>query len=58
MFIENEGALFKGSSRGNPREIWHAKEKKWVPYEGKVPKPYEWGDEIDEAEAKRLMAGG
>jgi hypothetical protein len=55
IYIENEGALYRGPARGVPREIWNAKEKKFVPYKGAVPKPIEWGYEIDEAEAREMM---
>lgn len=59
IYIENEGALFRGASRGDPREIWHPEEKRFVPYKGAgQPKPISWGYEIDEAEAERLMNAG
>ena len=52
-YIENEGALFRsrGPSVSFPSEIWSHKDKVWMPYEGDVPKPYGWGEEISEAEA-------
>lgn len=53
IYIENEGALFKGPARAWPKEVWNGRE--FVPYEGAVPKGIEWGDEIDEEEANRLM---
>lgn len=58
MFIENEGALFRGPARGLPQEVWNAAEGKFVPYKlAGQPKPIDWGNEIDEAEAQRLMGG-
>lgn len=56
IYIENEGALFRGPARGLPQEVWAG--GKFVPYKGSVPKPIEWGSEISEAEAKSLMGGG
>jgi hypothetical protein len=53
VYIENEGALYRGFARAWPQEIWNGTE--FVPYEGEVPKGIEWGDIIDEAEAKRLI---
>ncbi|WP_201833165.1 hypothetical protein [Microvirga zambiensis] len=53
IFIENEGALFKGPSTAWPREIWDG--TKFTPYTGDVPKGIEWGNKIDQAEAERLM---
>lgn len=55
IFIENEGALFRGSDRSMPKEVWNQKTGAWQAYTGSVPKPYEWGEEISEAEAKALM---
>ena len=55
VYIENEGALFRGFARAWPQEVWNAKEKKFVPYKGHVPKEIEWGDVISEAEAQKLM---
>lgn len=54
MLIENEGALFRGPSRGLPQEVWDAEAKAWKPYEGKVPKPIGWGEQVSEEEAKAL----
>lgn len=56
IYIENEGALFRGPARAWPEEVWNGSE--FVPYKGAVPKDIEWGDEIDEAEAQRMMGGG
>jgi hypothetical protein len=55
IYIENDGALFRGPARAWPKEVWNGSE--FVPYKGSVPKDIEWGDEIDEAAAKRLMGG-
>lgn len=55
IYIENEGALFRGPARAWPKEVWNGSE--FVPYKGAVPKEIEWGDEIDEAAAKKLMGG-
>lgn len=41
IYIENEGALFRGESRVWPRQVWNGKD--FVPYTGSVPKPIEWG---------------
>lgn len=53
IYIENEGALFKGPARAWPKEVWDG--AKFVPYKGVVPKDIDWGHEIDEAAAKELM---
>lgn len=53
IYIENDGALFRGPARAWPKEVWNGKE--FVAYKGTVPKDIEWGSEIDENEAKRLM---
>jgi hypothetical protein len=55
IYIENEGALFRGPARAWPREVFAGGQ--WAPYEGQTPKDVEWGNEIDEAEAQRLMGG-
>lgn len=56
-YVENEGALFRvaGPSNAFPDEVWNASQKKFVPYKGEVPKPMEWGQEIDEAQAREIM---
>lgn len=54
-YIENEGALFRGFSVSFPQEVFNKKTKKFEKYEGKVPKPIEWGDVITEEEAKKMM---
>ena len=56
IFIENEGAIFRGFSRSFPTEVWHAAEGRFVPYEGKTPKPIEWGTVISSAECWRIIA--
>lgn len=55
-YIENEGALFRGSGRSMPKEIWNG--STWLSYKGSVPKPIEWGYEISEEEARALMGVG
>ena len=55
IFIENEGAIFRGPARAWPKEVWDG--QRFVPYEGAVPKGVEWGDVVDEAEAQRMMGG-
>lgn len=56
LYIENEGALFRGPARGVPLYIWSSHECKFVPYKlAGQPKPIDWGNVIDEIEAKRLM---
>jgi hypothetical protein len=56
IYIENEGALFRGPARAWPKEVYA--NGKFQPYKGEVPKDIDWGNEIDEAEAKRLMGDG
>lgn len=56
IYIENEGALFRGPARAWPKEVWNGSE--FVPYKGAVPKDVDWGDEIDEAEAQKFMGAG
>ena len=53
IYIENEGALFRGPARAWPKEVWNGKE--FVPYKGSVPKDVDWGTIIDESEANSLM---
>jgi hypothetical protein len=56
VFIENEGALFRGPARGVPLEVWNAAEGKFEPYKlAGQPRPIDWGNVIDEDQAKRLM---
>lgn len=54
VYIENEGALFRGPARAWPEQVWNG--KAFVKYAGAVPKDIDWGNVIDEAEAKELMA--
>lgn len=59
VFIENDGALFRGPARGVPQEVWNVAQGKFVPYAlAGQPKPVDWGTVIDEAEAQRLMGQG
>ena len=59
VYIENDGALFRGPARTVPQEVWNAAQGKFVPYAlAGQPKPIEWGNVIDEAEAQRLMGQG
>ena len=53
LFIENEGALFRGPARAWPKEVWNG--KAFEPYTGAVPKDIEWGTIIDDADASRMM---
>lgn len=56
VFIENDGALFRGISPGHPEEVWSSRERRWKPYRFEEPfKPVEWGAEISEAEAQAIM---
>jgi hypothetical protein len=55
IYIENEGALFRGPARAWPREVWTG--TKFEAYKGQVPKGIEWGNQIDEEEALRLVGG-
>lgn len=53
--IENDGALFRGPGRGNPQDVYL--KGGWKPYKGAGrPRDVSWGNVIDEAEAKELMA--
>lgn len=56
-YIENEGVLFRttGPSNAFPHEIWSPKQKQFLLYQGDVPKPQDWGEEISEAEAQAWM---
>lgn len=58
LYIENEGALFRGPARGLPKEVWSSQERRFVLYAlaGQI-KPIEWGLIIDEDEdeARRMM---
>lgn len=50
-YYENEGAIFRGFARAWPQEVWSDRQREWLPYEGRVPKPVDWGSEISEEEA-------
>jgi hypothetical protein len=56
-FLEHEGALYRGISRSHPKEVWHPDERRFVPYQGTVPKAIEWGYEISTTEAMNIMMG-
>lgn len=55
VYIENEGALFRGPARGVPQEVWSAKEGKFAPYKGSKDKPIDWGNVVSPAEAEELI---
>jgi hypothetical protein len=55
IYVDWEGALYRGFARGWPTEVWSPRERRFVLYRGKTPKPIEWGEEIDEAEALNMM---
>lgn len=56
IYIENDGALFRGVSRGLPKEVWSRKAQAWKPNTFDEPfKPIGWGTVISEAEATKLM---
>lgn len=54
IFIEHEGALYRGKSRAWPEEVYR-KGEGFVPYACAKAKPPEWGEVIDEAAAAKLM---
>ena len=54
VYIEHDGALYRGLSRAWPDEVWNG--KAWAPYKGETPKPIDWGTVITEAQAERLKA--
>lgn len=54
VLIENDGALFRGPSRGNPQEVWA--NGQWKPYaDAGKPRDVDWGNVVTEDEAKALM---
>lgn len=56
VFIENEGALFRGPSRSHPAEVYHGANRGWEPYpDAGKSKPIEWGNEMTPEEASELM---
>ncbi|MNV78821.1 hypothetical protein D3C71_1723370 [compost metagenome] len=56
IFIENDGALFRGPTRGLPQEAWSARERRFLPYAqaGEI-RPVDWGHVITESEAQAMM---
>lgn len=54
VYIENEGAIFRGIARAFPTEVWSYKDKVWKEYKSE-PKPIEWGNIIDDEIAKRML---
>lgn len=58
VYIENDGALYRGASRSLPAEVWNKAAQAWQEYKGQTPKPVEWGNEIAEDEAKAMMGSG
>lgn len=56
-YIENDGAVFRsqGPSIWRPDEVFSLRQKKWIPYEGDVPKPADWGEEMSPADAKAFV---
>lgn len=58
LYIENEGALFRGPARGVPQEVWNESQGKFVPYKGGQDKPVDWGNVISEEEARAMMGAG
>jgi hypothetical protein len=55
VLIENEGALFRGFSRGWPQEVWFPS-RGWGAYaDAGNMKPIEWGDVISESTAAEMM---
>jgi len=55
IYIENEGALFRGPARGVPLEVWSARKNMFVPYEGSKDKPVDWGHVVSASEAEAMM---
>ncbi len=54
LYIENDGALFRGPARGVPLEVWNGSE--FVPYKpAGQPKLVDWGTVISEEEAQFFM---
>lgn len=58
IYIENEGALFRGTARTLPLEVWNSESRAWRSYQAQEDKPIEWGYLIEEAEAHLIMFGG
>ena len=55
ILIENDGAIFRGSSVSFPSEVWDLARQKWVTYRGTVPKPVQWGNVISAIDAACYM---
>lgn len=56
VYIENEGALFRGPARGVPLEVWDSSVRAFVPYAlAGEPKKVDWGYVVDAEEAHRIM---
>ena len=55
QLIENEGATYRGYFRQYPLQIWSVKNQAWEKYTGSVPKKFEWGTFVSEAEAEGYM---
>ncbi|MGM9428394.1 hypothetical protein [Hydrogenophaga sp. MI9] len=57
VFIENEGALFRGPSRGNPIEVWSVGHGKFVDYPARdLLRGVDWGTVITSEQARSLMS--
>jgi len=55
VLIEHEGVIYRGLARWCPIEIWDRAAQQWKAYEGRMPKPFEWGSEITAAAAAAYM---
>ena len=55
ILIENDGAIFRGTSVSFPREVWNLARQEWVAYTGAVPKPVQWGNVISAIDAACYM---
>jgi hypothetical protein len=55
IYIESEGALFRGHSRAWPGEVWSRRQHRWLPYHGRTPKDVDWGTEVSDGEARDIM---
>lgn len=57
IYMENDDAVFrsKGPSIYFPSEVFNLASKKFEPYEGSVPKPADWGEEMSKADAKQFV---
>ena len=52
VYVEHDGALFRGPTSKNPTYVWLERSGRWKPYvfEGSF-KPVEWGNPLSEAQA-------